>query len=105
MIRVKTKKGWKTTQYGREYLEEEEECKETCKIISLVMMTLTFCAIKISLFIMMGKFVFQYEDNLFGFPVRMFSFSKTNWIRQHSEVNSTGEGLNSGKVKSYVNSI
>ena len=49
MIRVKTKKGWKTTKYGREYLEEEEECKETCKIISLVMMTLTFCAVKILL--------------------------------------------------------
>ena len=105
MIRVKTKKGWKTTQYGKEYLEEEEKCKKICKIISLVIMTLTFCAIKISLFIMMGKFVFQYEDNLFGFPVKMFSFSKTNWIRQHSELNSTGEGINSGKVKLYDNSI
>ena len=91
MIPLKTKTGWKTTYTGREAVKEmqEEKCKERCQIFCLVIMTLTFVVIKISLFVMIGKFVFQEEDNLFGFPVKMFSFTETDWINHKSELNST----------------
>ena len=91
MITVRTKTGWKTVSTGQDLKRqrEEEKCKERCQIICLVIMTFLFVAIKISLFVMIGKFIFQEEDNLFGFPVKMFSFTETYWVRQDSESNFT----------------
>ena len=91
MITVRTKTGWKTVSTGQDLKREREEqqCKERCHIICLVIMTFSFVAIKISLFVMIGKFIFQNEDNLFGFPVKMFSFTETYWVRQEPEVNFT----------------
>ena len=93
MITVRSKTGWKTVSTGQnlEREREQEKCKERCQIICLVIMTFSFVAIKISLFVMIGKFIFQKEDNLFGFPVKMFSFTETYWVRQESEVNFTEE--------------
>ena len=93
MITVRSKTGWKTVSSGQNLKREreQEKCKERCQIICLVIMTFSFVAIKISLFVMIGKFIFQKEDNLFGFPVKMFSFTETYWVRQDSEVNFTEE--------------
>ena len=93
MITVRSKTGWKTVSTGQNLKREreQEKCKERCQIICLVIMTFSFVAIKISLFVMIGKFIFQKEKNLFGFPVKMFSFTETYWVRQDSEVNFTEE--------------
>ena len=95
MIRVKTKKGGNWVVKGGKEGNYEENCKRrdnklTIKLICLVIMTLLFVAMKIALFVMIGKFVFQEENNLFGFPVKMFSFTKTYWTsHQPLERNST----------------
>ena len=98
MIRVKTKKGgnW-VHKVGNVSLEDEKKRKDkklTFKLFCLVIMSLFFVAVKISLFVMIGKFIFQQEDNLFGFPVKMFSFTKTYWSRQHNEQNLTEKEVN-----------
>jgi hypothetical protein len=69
-----------------------KKVKFWCKILALILMTLFFVAMKISLFIMICKFVFQEEENLFGFPVKMFSFQKTFWSIQYPLPNATSNG-------------
>ena len=68
---------------------DQEKRNEYCQIIFFVLMTSIFVAIKISCFIMIFKFAFQKEDNLFGFNVEMFSFTKTFWSVQYPSTNYT----------------
>ena len=68
----------------------QEKCYMICQIFFLVILTLIFVAVKISCFIMICKFVFQEEENLFGFKVEMFSFTKTFWsFRNITEYDNT----------------
>ena len=70
---------------------DEEKCKLYLKILFYIIMTLSFVAIKVSCWIMIYKFVFQIEENLFGFQVSMFTFTKTFWSIQNRHGNSTNE--------------
>ena len=69
--------------------KEEEQLENCCKIFLAILMTLVFCAIKISCFIMICKFVFQEEENMFGFSWNIFSFQKTYWSFQYPLLNDT----------------
>ena len=70
---------------------DEEKCKLYLKILFYIIMTLSFVAIKVSCWIMIYKFVFQIEENFFGFQVSMFTFTKTFWSIQNRNGNSTNE--------------
>ena len=70
---------------------DEEKCKLHLKILFYIIMTLSFVAIKLSCWIMIYKFVFQIEENFFGFQVSMFTFTKTFWSIQNRNGNSTNE--------------
>ena len=70
---------------------DEEKCKLYSKILFYIIMTLSFVAIKVSCWIMIYKFVFQIEENFFGFHVSMFTFTKTFWSIQNRNGNSTNE--------------
>ena len=70
---------------------DEEKCKLYSKILFYIIMTLSFVAIKVSCWIMIYKFVFQIEENFFGFQVSMFTFTKTFWSIQNRYGNSTNE--------------
>ena len=61
------------------------EFRQFCKIFVMVIMTLSFVTIKIFCFRMFYKFAFQEEENLFGFPVKMFKFTKTYWANQYNK--------------------
>ena len=76
-------------QREKKNLIQEEIFKRWCTIFSIVLMTLVFVAIKISCFIMICKFVFQEEENMFGFRWKIFSFQKTYWSFQYSPPNET----------------
>ena len=70
---------------------DEEKCKLYLKILFYIIMTLSFVAIKVSCWIMIYKFVFQIEENFFGFHVSMFTFTKTFWSVQNRYGNYTNE--------------
>ena len=70
-------------------VKKQDKFKRWCQIFVLVLMTLVFVAIKISCFIMICKFVFQEEENMFGFSWKIFSFQKTYWSSQYSLPNVT----------------
>ena len=72
---------------------DEEKCKLYSKIVFYIIMTLSFVAMKVSCWIMIYKFVFQIEENFFGFPVSMFTFTKTFWSVQNRYVNYTNETI------------
>ena len=69
--------------------QEQDKFKRWCQLFVLVLMTLVLVAIKISCFIMICKFVFQEEENMFGFSWKTFSFQKTYWSSQYSLPNAT----------------
>ena len=79
-----------------ENIKEQNKFKRWCHTFLLVLMTLVFVAIKISCFIMICKFVFQEEENMFGFSWKIFSFQKTYWSFQYSLPNETKFGTSLG---------
>ena len=92
---IRAKKGLVVTYNNHnKYKSEGDKIKQNITIFLLLLMTLAFVAIKISCFVMMCKFVFQEENNLFGFPVKMFSFLKTNWSIQYPDLENTTSSTN-----------